>query len=203
MFGAGLALLMGAVVAATPVTPLPWFEFKDYPMRAFERKQEGVTQFELLVAPDGSIANCTITGSSGHEELDRTTCHLATKRVDFQPARGSDGQAVYGVYRSLAVWALPDNVIPSSPGPDLEVSVNQLPAGTAQPPVVKLAYALDAQGRASSCTLLPSSLKQPEVLVELGCRELLSKASGTPVVGPGGEPVAVVKTAAVKFTPAS
>jgi len=202
MLGAGLSLLAGAVVAATPVTPLPWFSFDDYPMKAFEKNQEGVTQFELLVAPDGKIADCTIVGSSGHEVLDRTTCHLATKRVQFTPARGPDGQAVFGVYRTLAVWALPQNNIPSNPGPDLEVNVNRLPDGTAKPPVVKLAYSVDAQGTASSCTVLPSSLKQPQVLVDLGCKELLSKSSGA-VVGPSGQPVTAVKTAAVRFSPGS
>ena len=195
----GLSLIAGAVVAATPVTPLPWFEFEDYPMRAFEKKQEGVTVFELMVDPNGKIGKCNIVLSSGFEELDRTTCHLATKRVQFHPARGADGQPIYGIYRSQAVWSLPENDLPSSPGPDLEVSLNQLPAGTAQPPVVKLAYQVDAQGNVSSCTLMPSSVKQPSVLVELGCKELLSKAGGAPVVGPSGQPVPAVKTAAVRF----
>jgi TonB family protein len=196
-------LLAGAVVAATPVTPAPWFEFHDYPMKAFERNAEGVTEFELLVAPDGRIANCAVTQSSGHQDLDRATCHLANKRVRFNPARDGDGQAVYGVYRSQALWAIPENTIAATAGPDLEVTVNQLPAGTAEPPVVKLAYAVDAQGRASSCTLLPSSLKQPPVLVELGCKELMSKIGSAPVVGPAGLPVAAIKTAAVKFNSGS
>lgn len=83
------------------------------------------------------------------------------------------------------------------------MSVNKLPDGTSEPPVVKLAYAVDAQGNASSCTLHPTSLKQPQVLVELGCKELLSRAGGAPVLGPSGQPVPAVKTAAVKFTAGS
>ena len=203
MLGASLPLLAGAVVAATPVTPLPWFEFRDYPMKAFEKKAEGVTQFELLIAPDGRIAGCTITGSSGDASLDRATCFLTRKRVKFNPARGPGGQPVYGVYRSQAVWALPERTIKANPGPDLEVSLNKLPAGTAEPPVVKLAYALDAQGRPSSCTVMPSSVKQPQVLVEVGCKELLTRVTGKPVVGPDGHPVPAVSTAAVKFNAGS
>lgn len=195
-------LLAGTVAAATPTTPLPWFEFEDYPMKAFEKKQEGVTQFELLVAPDGRIADCKVTQSSGSEELDKTTCKLANMRVQFQAARGPDGQAVYGVYRSQAVWALPERTIKANPGPDLEVNLNKLPAGTGEPPVIKLAYAVDPRGKASSCTVMPSSVKHPEILVELGCKELLSKANA-PVVGPGGQPVPAVKTAAVRFNAGS
>lgn len=203
MFGAILSLVSGAVVAATPVTPLPWFEFRDYPMKAFEKKAEGVTQFQLLIAPDGRIADCSVTSSSGNAELDRATCFLATKRVQFRPARGPDGQPVFGVYRSQALWALPERRIPAAAGPDLEVSLNQLPAGTKEPPVVKLAYSVDQRGNPSQCTVLPSSLQQPQVLVELGCKELLAKVSGQPVVGPAGQPVPAVKTAAVRFNAGS
>ena len=203
MLGSSFALLASAVVAATPMTPLPWFEFSDYPMKAFEKKAEGVTQFELLIAPDGAIADCTVTATSGNAELDRTTCFLATKRAQFRPARGPEGQPAYGVYRSQAVWALPERTIAANPGPDLEVSLNKLPAGTAEPPVVKLAYAVDTQGRPSSCTLMPSSLKQPSVLVEVGCKELLDKMAGKPVVGPAGQPVPAVSSAAVRFNAGS
>lgn len=193
------ALLASSVVAATPATPLPWFEFRDYPMKAFEKKAEGVTKFELLIAPDGAIAGCTVSATSGNAELDRTTCFLTRKRVKFHPARGPDGQQAYGVYRGQAIWALPERTIAANPGPDLEVNLNKLPAGTTEPPVVKLAYAVDAQGRPSSCTLMPSSLKQPAILVEVGCKELLDRMAGKPVVGPQGYPVPAVTSAAVRF----
>lgn len=198
-----LSILAGGVVAATPATPAPWFTFDDYPMKAFEKKEEGVTQFELLVSPEGKVAGCNVTVSSGSGELDRTTCNLATRRVQFSPARDANGRTVFGVYRSQALWAIPDNRIAAKVGPDLEISLNQLPAGTSEPPVVKLAYAVDAQGKASGCTIHPTSLKQPDVLVDLGCRELLSKMGGTPVLDPAGRPVAAIKTAAVRFNKGS
>lgn len=203
MLSAVLSLVSGAVIAATPMTPLPWFEFEDYPMKAFEKQSEGVTRFELLVAPDGSIADCTVTSSSGHEELDTATCHLATKRVQFRPARDANGQVVWGTYRSQAVWAIPEHQISAPPAPDLEVSLNKLPGDAKEPPAVKLAYAVDQQGNPSSCTVMPSSLQQPEVLVELGCKALLEHVKGKPVIGPAGQPVAAVATGAVLFTPDS
>src|SRR6476659_11058363 len=86
-----LSLLSSAVVAATPLTPQPWFEFKDYPMDAFEKSWEGLTRFQLLIAPDGKIASCSIVGSSGHPSLDEKTCYLATKRAKFRPARRPGG----------------------------------------------------------------------------------------------------------------
>ncbi len=192
-------LFFSSVTAAAPQTPLPWFTFEDYPMKAFEKKWEGVTAFELLVAPDGRIADCRVTGSSGHEVLDRTTCLLAVKRAKFSPARGPDGARRFGVYRSQAVWAFPERKIEANPAPDLEVTLNKLPDGTNQPPVVKLAYAVDQQGNTSSCTVIPSSLYQPSVLVDLGCKQLLQSVEHSPVVGPDGQPVPAVKTGAVRF----
>jgi TonB family protein len=204
MMSIALSLLANTVVAATPITPPPWYNFaEDYPMKAFERRWEGITEFQLLVAPDGAIANCKVTKSSGHDILDTQACFLAQKRVKFRPARGPDGRPVWGVYRSEALWALPNHTLPGGAGPDLEVSLNKLPAGATEPPAVKLAYSVDPQGNTSACTVMPTSLKQPSVLVDLGCKELLSREQGKPVIGPSGEPVAAVKTGAVKFNAGS
>ena len=197
-----LSLLSSAVVAANPITPQPWFNFmEDYPMKAFERKWEGVTQFQLLVSPDGSVANCSVIKTSGHELLDTTACFLAQKRVRFTPARGPGGQTVWGVYRTEAKWALPEHQLAGYAAPDLEITLNQLPAGAVAPPAVKLAYSVDTQGNVSQCTLMPSSVRQPQVLIDLGCKELLSRENGKPVLGPSGQPVAAVKTGAVLFKP--
>jgi TonB family protein len=198
MLGASL-LIAGSVVAATPATPLPWFEFRDYPMKAFEKNQEGITRFELLVSPDGNISSCKVTASSGHDELDTTTCYLAQKRVKFRAARDSDGRAVWGVYRSQAVWAIPDHQLSAPPAPDLEVMLNKLPDNTTQPAAVKLAYAIDPNGNPSSCTMMPDSLRQPQVLVDVACKQLLSSADHKPVLGPDGRPVPAVVTGAVLF----
>ena len=196
-----LSLISGAVVAATPATPQPWFEFKDYPMKAFEQNAEGVTRFELLIAPNGAVADCKVTSSSGNAELDKTSCFLASKRAKFRPARGLDGRNVWGTYRSQALWALPEHRLISPPAPDLEVSLNQLPDGTKEPPAVKLAYAVDLQGTPNpdSCTVIPSSLQQPQVLVQLGCKELLERSPRSPVIAPSGQAVPAVKTGAVLF----
>lgn len=196
-----LSILSSAVVAATPLTPQPWFEFKDYPMDAFEKSWEGLTRFQLLIAPDGRIASCSITGSSGHPSLDEKTCYLATKRAKFSPASGPDGARAWGVYRSQAAWLLPEHrMLGADPGPDLEISVEKLPAGTAQPPVVKLAYAVDSQGNPSSCSPMRNAQAQPQVLVDTGCAQLLQKIGKQPVVDPAGQPVAAVRTAAVRFS---
>lgn len=195
------SLLAGAVVATTPATPLPWFSLDDYPVKAFEREWQGVTTFAVIVAPDGRVADCQVTKSSGYDMLDRQACWVAVKRARFSPAYGADGRASFGVYRSQVVWARPDRRpdMQRDLGPDLEISVNQLPAGTSQPVAVKVAYVVDSSGSPSSCTPLPDSRSQPSQLVDLACQALFQQLPRQPVTARGSA-VAAVKTAAVKVT---
>lgn len=193
------SLLAGAVVAATPTTPLPWFDLNDYPTKAFEREWQGVTSFAVIVGPDGRAVDCKIVRSSGYEMLDRPACSVALKRARFRPAVGADGRPAYGVYRSQVVWQRPDRGAPQGDlGPDLEISINQLPAG-ATSPGVELAYFVDTAGNPSACTALPDSAAQPRALVDIACKALFDGLAREPVTA-RGTPVAAVKTAAVKVT---
>src|SRR4029079_7940207 len=144
------SLLAGAVVATAPTTPLPWFDLNDYPVKAFAREWQGVTTFAVIVAPDGRAADCKIVKSSGYEVLDRQACFVALKRAKFTAATGADGQAAYRVHRRQVVWQRPERpAVHRDPSPRLEISLNQLPAGTTGPGV-KLAFYVDAAGNPSS-----------------------------------------------------
>jgi TonB family protein len=192
------SLVLSTVIATTPATPLPWFDLNDYPTKAFEREWQGTTNFDVIVDPQGRSADCRIEKSSGHEILDRSACWVAMKRARFTPAIGADGQRAFGVYRSQVVWQRPDrSALQRELGPELEVSVSQLPAGT--PPAVKLAYFVDTAGNPSACTALPDSAKQPQQLIDLACQALFHQLPRQAVTA-NGATVAAVKTAAVKVT---
>lgn len=194
-------LVLASVSAAVPTPKSLWFEFHDYPMKAFEKRWEGVTRFDLLVNPNGRVAKCTISESSGHEELDDTTCSLASFRARFLPARGPSGKPAYGVYRSQAIWVIPEHSLDNTaPGPDLQVSVNKLPDGTQNPPAVQVAYMVDAQGQVSACSALKGSPAQPAALVDVACRQVASRLTHQPAITENGQTVPVVRTAAVLFT---
>ena len=200
----GVFLLAGAVIAVTSASPLPWFTVDDYPTKAFEREWQGVTNFEVIVDQSGRPADCKITKSSGYEVLDKQACYVATKRAHFTPASGANGERTYGVYRSQVVWARPDRDVASLQrelGPDVEVTVNQLPAGTIGPLAVKLAYFVDAQGNASACTPLPASNGDPAAIVDLACKALIQQVPHQAVTARGAT-VAAVRTAAAKVSAA-
>lgn len=193
-----LSLLASSVVATTSATPLPWFDLNDYPTKAFEREWQGVTDFAVVVGPDGKPADCKVTKSSGYEMLDRSACWVPMKRIRFTPAVDADGRPTYGVYRSQVAWRRPDRgALQRDLGPDLEISVNQLPPGTVEPVAIRVAYAVDAAGSPSACTPLPDSSAQPRQLIDVVCSALFQQLPREPVTVHGGA-VAAVKTAAVR-----
>ncbi len=83
------------------------FMTKYYPYEAMKRGEQGKVSFELTVEPDGSLASCTVTGSSGFATLDRETCEFLSKYAKVQPANDADGRPVRAVQQGYIQWRLP------------------------------------------------------------------------------------------------
>jgi len=93
---------------ATPKgRPGEWASDNDYPTRALQLGQEGVTGFHLSIGNDGKVTSCEITKSSGSPELDKTTCDLMRRRARFTPATDGDGNPTTGNYSSSVRWQIP------------------------------------------------------------------------------------------------
>ena len=189
------ATLLMTIVAPSPTTPTPWFQNEDYPVRAFERRQEGTTAFEVVVKPDGIPAACRIVTSSGHSTLDQRACAIATNRIRFTPASGPDGQPAYGVYRTQVHWAIdPYDWSQAELGPDFEVSVSKLPDGATGPIAVKYTIAVTGDGTVANCT--PFASDYAATLGELGCEKLKRDLRRSPP----NAGVESVQTAWISFT---
>jgi periplasmic protein TonB len=87
--------------------PGEWASDNDYPTRALQLGQEGVTGFHLAIGTDGKVTDCQITKSSGSPELDKTTCDLMRRRARFTPATDGDGNPAAGSYTSSVRWQIP------------------------------------------------------------------------------------------------
>ncbi|WP_374405076.1 energy transducer TonB [Pelagerythrobacter sp.] len=85
-----------------------WVTTGDYRSSWISRELTGVARFRVQVGADGRVAQCTVTGSSGHAELDRATCDLVTRRARFDPARDAQGEKAPGSYSSAVSWRLPE-----------------------------------------------------------------------------------------------
>lgn len=88
-------------------SPGGWANTNDYPNSALQQEREGVTRFRVTVGPNGRVTDCTVTGSSGHADLDRVTCDKVKSRARFDPALDSNGQPTSGSYSNAVRWKMP------------------------------------------------------------------------------------------------
>lgn len=80
---------------------------EDYPKRALKEEREEVVHFKVAIGADGIAKNCTVTQSSGSQDLDDTACKIIMKRARFKPARNAKGEPMEDVYESRLVWRIP------------------------------------------------------------------------------------------------
>ena len=78
----------------------------DYPRSASRARAGGTVVVRFAVGANGRASGCRVTRSSGHAELDATTCRLIEKRFRYAPARGADGQPVPDVMGWKQDWWL-------------------------------------------------------------------------------------------------
>jgi periplasmic protein TonB len=87
--------------------PGSWATTNDYPSRALSQEREGTTTFRVTVGADGKVADCSVTGSSGHGDLDAATCSNVKRRARFDPALSKDGSPTTGSYSNRVTWRIP------------------------------------------------------------------------------------------------
>ena len=83
------------------------FGDQDYPAAAVAAREQGDVGFALDVGPDGQVAACTVTSSSGSSELDSATCRLIQARARFTPAVDAGGATVPDKIRGRISWRMP------------------------------------------------------------------------------------------------
>jgi protein TonB len=79
----------------------------DYPDSALRNEEQGTTSFKLDVGPNGRVANCVVTGSSGSSALDSATCRIMRSRARFTPAHDSNNSPVSDSVSARIRWVLP------------------------------------------------------------------------------------------------
>jgi protein TonB len=67
---------------------------RDYPAGAGGAGVGGTVSVLYTVETDGRATHCTITRSSGSDELDSTTCRLFEERFRYEPSRDRSGRPV-------------------------------------------------------------------------------------------------------------
>jgi protein TonB len=80
---------------------------RDYPRAARRAGLEGSVGVRFIVEPSGRVSGCTIIRTSGHPELDTTTCRLIEQRFRYRPARDAEGRPMAEVISRTFDWMLP------------------------------------------------------------------------------------------------
>lgn len=183
--------------------PGMWANTGDYPSLALRELREGTTAFTVEVSVDGRVNKCTITTSSGHADLDKTTCDNITARAQFYPAQDKNGAATTGSYSNRVRWQIPEVLsmasmpkvsesLPRPPKPanraQLTIAADKYPAAASaagQQGQTTFMVNVDNAGKVSGCSVTVSS-NVPE-LDQQACA-LAREWSFDPALDVNGEP---------------
>lgn len=88
-------------------SPGLWFSPDAYPPEAIRAKEQGRVVARLEIDPQGNVANCIVTISSGSAALDAKTCELAMTRGKFIPGLDARGKPIASTYTLPIRWVLP------------------------------------------------------------------------------------------------
>jgi hypothetical protein len=197
-------------LAAQLSAPLPsnlsdWMTPEDVPVQLLKSEQQSLVGVHVIVEPSGAKRECQIGRSSGNQKLDSYTCYLIMKRARFTPARDIGGLPSIGVYSSIIGWWVGDGFPPKPSAGDVEITVSELPKGSKSPALVRLMFAVDANGRPSACASEAThGLKlwndDNPLLVQIACDQLLKTYTARPASNSAGVPIPSVQDATVAFT---
>lgn len=81
---------------------------RDYPRSALRSRAEGNVSVRYTVSADGRAEDCRIMRSSGHADLDETTCRLIEKRFRYRPALDRSGRPTAATEYKSFDWYLPE-----------------------------------------------------------------------------------------------
>ncbi|WP_294329406.1 energy transducer TonB [uncultured Sphingomonas sp.] len=120
----GIALLamqsLDNAKVAQPLRPLTspgsWVTDDDYPATAARQNHQGTVAFQLTIDSSGFPAGCSVTQSSGFEELDQQVCSLMVQRARFSPARDASGKAIAAPYKGRFTWRMQQDETVFRPG---------------------------------------------------------------------------------------
>jgi TonB family protein len=98
-----------AMIASFPAhaTRAPPLRSGDYPASALRRGAVGVVEVLINVGVEGKALDCKIIRSSGHKDLDDTTCQKLLSRGNFRPGRDHSGKAVVSPFYFSVNWLMP------------------------------------------------------------------------------------------------
>ncbi|WP_395329375.1 energy transducer TonB [Novosphingobium sp. BL-8H] len=79
---------------------------QEYPSKALREEREGRVGVRVSVGPDGRVASCSVTSSSGSPDLDSAACEGMNRFGRFNPALDDAGNPTSGSFATTIVYKL-------------------------------------------------------------------------------------------------
>ncbi len=79
---------------------------ENYPSRALREEIQGTVGVNVVVGPDGRVASCSVSRSSGSSILDEAACQGMQRYARFNPALDDDGNPTNGRYSTSITYQL-------------------------------------------------------------------------------------------------
>jgi len=193
-------LLLLAAVAAFQVPDLAKANVTtdDYPRVAWNRDDQGVVGYSVLLTPDGKVERCEVTRSSGVANLDQATCVYAFTRFKWQPARDMRGNPAYGLFRGFFTWQYPGQAHRPWPNAvNLEISLAALPAAMKASPSAMVGLVVNGNCEIEDCTVVKSS--GVSQLDGVACGEVAKAKVVSAPVDDAGKPLPSIQTLQIGF----
>jgi outer membrane biosynthesis protein TonB len=199
---AALILPVAAVAAVAPprlINAGAWLRKLEAPTGILKQGERALTALDLAIAPDGSVATCTVALSSKSVELDQYACAYFKQNARYEPINRGVANSTPRTTRQFWVWAAPKSADSKSskasaaiprPGYGFWVNSDDLPKGAlskGQVVVSSVSLTVSAEGRVAGCSVtLPSD--RPD-LDQRVCDLMLARARYKPARDVDGKPV--------------
>lgn len=80
----------------------------DYPPAALRREEQGVVSMQISVGPNGRVASCSVSGSSGSDALDTAACRGMQRYARYRPALNDAGEPIAASTTASIRYEIPD-----------------------------------------------------------------------------------------------
>jgi TonB family protein len=188
-----LGVLVGLVAALPRLISVPAAPV-DRPATV-PRHGEAVSGFTVTVSPSGEVVDCQLQATSFYPGLDAKGC-AALQSAHLAPATDPQGAAVYGAVDVEVTW--PQGVATVGAAyPDVELSLDRMPAGVTGRPIADLVLAVDRAGAVGACQVVGST--GSAALDSVACSTGVRAAGVKAVTSKDGSPQPSVRALRVRF----
>jgi hypothetical protein len=203
----GLVITAG-MIAATPINPVRWLTWDDYPREAKILANGGAINASIMVSPQGKPIRCEVKHSTDSSKMGMILCSVLMSKAKFEPARNMRGEPTYMAYNmGVTFQRALDYRSKQGPAPlqivtpvDIALDVAHLPDGMKQK-IIRIVAQTDESGNIIEC--IPSTPDPASAKFEAVACAQAKALVADPALDENGKPVTALRSWTVVFRTAA